>query len=233
MNPVNEDRLFELFDLLRLPVGSRVLDIGCGKGEMLIRLAEKYKINGVGVEKSPYTFREALRRKAERAPGADLEFLELDGKDYHPKGELADLSMCIGASWIYGGYKKTLEALSKMTKPLGWIMVGEPYWRKNPPTIYLRRAKLKRRLFNTHHGNVKTCESLNLAPVYALDSSLEDWDKYEGLHWFAAREYAARHPEDPDLKEIVMRDSRDREDYLKYGRDSLGWAVYLSQKKGD
>ena len=154
----------------------------------------------------------------------------MDGKDYRPQGELADLSMCIGASWIYSGYAKTLQALSEMTRPLGWIMVGEPYWRKSPPTAYLRRAKLMRRMFSTHHRNVKICESLGLVPVYALDSSLEDWDKYESLHWYAAREYAVRHPEDPDLKEILARDSRDREDYLKYGRDVLGWAVYLSQK---
>ena len=230
MNPVNEERLFELFDLLRLPVGSRVLDIGCGKGEMLVRLEEKYKIKGIGVDKSPYCVREALRLKGLRTPGADIEFLEMDGKDYRPEEE-ADLAMCIGASWIFDGYKNTLKALSSMTRPGGWVMVGEPFWRKSPPAVYLRRAKLKRSLFGTHYGNVKMCETVGLAPVYALVSSMADWDKYEGLHWYAAQEYAVTHHQDPDLKEILKRDAKDREHYLKHERDILGWAVYLSQKK--
>jgi cyclopropane fatty-acyl-phospholipid synthase-like methyltransferase len=52
MNPVNEDRLNRLYDLLELKQGARVTGIGCGKGKMLIRLAEKYHIKGVGVDKS-------------------------------------------------------------------------------------------------------------------------------------------------------------------------------------
>ena len=34
MNPVNEDRLERLYDLLELKQGARVIDVGCGKGEM-------------------------------------------------------------------------------------------------------------------------------------------------------------------------------------------------------
>jgi cyclopropane fatty-acyl-phospholipid synthase-like methyltransferase len=30
--------------------GLAVIDIGCGKGEILARLAERYKISGVGVD---------------------------------------------------------------------------------------------------------------------------------------------------------------------------------------
>ncbi len=59
MNPVNENSLEHLYDLLELKRGARVIDIGCGKGEMLIRLAEKYHVEGVGVDKSPYCIREA------------------------------------------------------------------------------------------------------------------------------------------------------------------------------
>jgi cyclopropane fatty-acyl-phospholipid synthase-like methyltransferase len=47
MNPVDETKLERLYDLLELNPSARVIDIGCGKGEMLIGLAEKYDIKGL------------------------------------------------------------------------------------------------------------------------------------------------------------------------------------------
>jgi ubiquinone/menaquinone biosynthesis C-methylase UbiE len=231
MNPVDEERLEDLYDLLKLRKGGRVTDIGCGKGEMLFRLAEKYSIRGVGIDISPYCIRQAVKQKSMRVPQADLKFLEMNGADYKPeKNESEDLATCIGASWIYGGYKKTLATLSKMAKPSGLVMVGEPFWRKTPPSAYLKREKLAKRSFNTHHGNMTTGVAQGLAPLYSLVSSEADWDKYEGLHWYATRQYANSHPEDPDLQDLLGRDARYRESYLKYQRDILGWAIYLFQK---
>src|SRR5712691_9221089 len=79
MNPVDETKLERLYDLLELRPNARVIDIGCGKGEMLIRLAEKYDIKGLGVDMSPYCIREAQKRKHQRTPQASLTFLEMDG----------------------------------------------------------------------------------------------------------------------------------------------------------
>jgi ubiquinone/menaquinone biosynthesis C-methylase UbiE len=232
MNPLDEEKLDELFDLLGLSPGATVTDIGCGKGEMLIRLAKKYRIKGIGVDKSPYCIRDAEKRKSELVPESDLKFLEMDGLGYKPENmESEDLTMCIGASWIYNGYKNTLKALSQMTRSKGRIMVGEPFWKKSPPQTYLRKAKIRKQLFSTHEGNFRIGEAIGLAPLYALVSSEGDWDRYEGLHWFAAREYVVSHPDDPDLKEIQARDTEARETYLHYERDIMGWAIYLFQKK--
>lgn len=231
MNPVDELRLWELCGLLHLFRGARVTDIGCGKGVMLIRLAEEYWIKGVGVDISRYSIKDAKERKMKLVPRANLKFLQLNGADYkHRNGESEDLTMCIGASWIYGGYINTLKALSRMTKPLGHVMVGEPFWRKTPSKTYLKLEGFSEKSFNTHHGNVNTGERVGLAPIYALVSSQTEWDKYEALHWYASREYATSHPRDPDLKDLLARDSKYRESYLKYGRDTLGWAIYLFEK---
>jgi SAM-dependent methyltransferase len=231
MNPVNEDRLDRLYDLLELKQGARVIDIGCGKGEMLIRLAERYHIKGVGVDKSPYCIREAAESKRKRAPQADLKFLEMDGAQYKPEnGEPSDFAMCIGATWIYGGYRNTIKALAGMTKPSGFAMVGEPFWRKTPSQEYVKSQRLTPDAFNTHRGNVATGGSEGLQPVYTLVSGEDDWDMYEGLHWYAAAEYAITNSEDPDLEELQARVSSERESYLRWGRETLGWAIYLFRK---
>jgi cyclopropane fatty-acyl-phospholipid synthase-like methyltransferase len=46
-NPLNTEKFERLCQLLRLKRGERVLDVACGKGEFLIRLAELYGIMGI------------------------------------------------------------------------------------------------------------------------------------------------------------------------------------------
>ena len=43
-NPISVEKIDELIALLRLKPGAKVLDIATGKGEFLIRLAERYLI---------------------------------------------------------------------------------------------------------------------------------------------------------------------------------------------
>src|SRR2546428_5738930 len=139
MNPVNENSLEHLYDLLELKRGARVIDIGCGKGEMLIRLAEKYHVEGVGVDKSPYCIREAAKSKRKRVPRADLKFLEMDGAQYDTgNGGSSDLAMCIGATWIYGGYRKKNKGRAGMKKKTGCVVGGGPFLRRKPPPPHLK-----------------------------------------------------------------------------------------------
>lgn len=231
MNPIDAQKLEELYPLLALRPASKVIDIGCGKGEMLIRLAEDYRINGVGIDKSPYCIREAEKQRRNRVPRAELKFLEMDGAQYKLADEQhADLAMCIGATWIYGGYKNTLTSLSNMAKPYGLLMVGEPFWRSDPPKNYLESESFSKESFSTHYSNVMIGEEAGLTLVYTLVSSKADWDAYEGLHWFAASEYSLSHTQDPDLEDLLARDSKEKQSYLKHGRDVLGWAIYLFRK---
>jgi hypothetical protein len=64
-------------------------------------------------------------------------------------------------------------------------------------------------------------------------SSSEDWDRYETLQWRAAARYAATRPGDPDVPELLERVARARHEYLAWGRDTLGWALYLFRRPAD
>jgi len=228
-NPMSTAKLDELVGLLRLNPGSAVLDIACGKGELLTRLAERYGISGIGVDISQYFVADAEQKLRERVPDAQTQILNMNGTDYSPD-QLFDLAMCIGASWVYKGHRGTLSALKSMTKPDALILVGEPFWLKDPDDAYLLAENLTREMFGTHYENVLVGEDEGLFPLYTMVSSHDDWDRYETLQWYAAEKYARDNPDDPDVSEILTRVAHGRTDYLHWGRDTLGWAMYLFRK---
>lgn len=231
-NPLSLEKLDELVSLLDLPDSARVLDIACGKAELLLRLVERYGVSGDGVDLSPYFVRDARARAIKRVPGAEPRFHEQDGRDYAAPPGSYDLALCLGASWTFGGYRGTLQALAGFVRTGGLVVSGEPYWRREPAPEYLAAGGEAAASFGTHAGNVATAVELGLVPLYTLVSSEDDWDRYEGLQWRAAERYAATHPNDPDAHEIVDRQRSHRDRYLRWERDTLGWAVYLFRWDG-
>jgi len=230
-NPISLSKLDDVLALLGLVRCARVVDIACGKGEMLARLAERYGVTGAGVDLSPFCVADARSKLAERAPGAKIEFFHMDGAGYRPETlESFDLASCIGASWVFGGHRATLRALRAMAAPGGYVLVGEPFWKREPHPEHLKFDGLTLEMFATHHGNVRIGQEEGLLPVYTAVSSADDWDRYETLQWFAADEYATTNPNDPDLPEIQEKTAHARELYLRWQRAALGWALYLFRK---
>lgn len=230
-NPMNKDKLEGLFSLLDLKPSSTVLDIACGKGEPLIRLAELYNISGIGVDISPYYIKVCENKKNKRIPDSDIKFLEMDGTKYSPKiNEVFDLTMCIGASFVYNGFIGTINALKKMTKPDGLLIIGEPYWLKEPDDEYLKMSGMKKDEFNSHYKNIDIGEKEGLTCIYTLVSSHDDWDHYETLQWWSTYEYVTVYPNDPDNTELLNQIKKTKKEYLLYGRDTLGWAIYVFKR---
>lgn len=232
-NPMSVEKFEELIALLRLEPGAQVLEIAMGKGEFIIRLAEKYRIEGIGIDLSPYHVSDAEKKCKERVSDAQLTFLVMDGAYYQPdKPESFDLVACIGASWIYGGHKETLKALKEMTAPGGWLVVGEPYWRQEPAAEFLKATGEERSKFGMHYENVEAGQELGLELVYTLVSNPDDWDRYEGLQWYSATEWTHAHPDDPDVREVLKRVAENRANFLRWGRETIGWSIYLFKKDG-
>jgi SAM-dependent methyltransferase len=230
-NPTSVEKLGHLVEQLRLPTGARVIDIACGKGEFLIRLAEAYGVNGLGIDLSPFFIAEARKRLEVRAPEAEVTFRQMDGAEFKlEKPHSFIVASCLGASWIYGGHAGALDALTEMVAPGGWVITGEPYWLKEPCEEHLKVLGLPKEAFGTHIGNVEAGEMRGLDLVHTLVSSGDDWDRYEGLKWSASVEHARSHPDDPDLPEIVRRVGDEKAAYLRWGRDTIGWAIYVFRR---
>lgn len=228
MNPQSKEKFDELIGLLDLKPGSKVLDIGCGKGEFLIRLANSINIKAVGIDLSPYVIKEAIERSKGLLKDSSIRYVESDGKAYlEEESSEYDLTSCMGASWIFGGHEGTIKAMMKVTKKNGIIIAGEPYWIKEPSDWYLETSGVKYEDFLTNAGNLEVGEKLGLRPMYVMVSNLDDWDRYEGLQSLATDRYVKNNPEDEDNEELIKRVSKYRTAYIREGRDVLGWALYV------
>ena len=226
-NPTSEAKVDEMANLLPLQPGSKVLDIACGKAELLLRIATRHQCSGVGVDISPYEVEEAQRRTASRNLQDRIEIVLASGADYDIQPHSFDLAMCIGATWVWNGYEGTIEALKKAVTPGGLIAIGEPFKMKEPSAEYLAAEPGFADGIVTHAENVRIALEHGLTPLYTIASNHDDWDRYESLQWIAAEEYAREQPEDPDVPELLSRSRKSRDIYLEHGRETLSWAIYL------
>lgn len=229
-NPLSEAKVDELVELLDLSDDAQVLDIACGKGEILRRIVARWHCRGVGVDLSSDWVAQARRKMVDANLAEAVKIVQGDGAKYGGTRESVDATLCIGASWIWGGHRGTLEALSRWTRSTGMIVVGEPFWTTNPSKEYLKAAELSPSSFATHRENVNTGTELGLRFLHALVSNQDEWDRYEGYQWYAAEKYARDNPDDPDVPELLQKMRNHRDIYLRWGRDQLGWAIYLFAK---
>lgn len=232
-NPTSEAKLAHLIRLLDLPKGTDVVDIACGKGEFLLRLVEEYEVSGVGVDISPYCIEDCRRKAADRLSKPNIKFTQMDGAEFRPEQPASlHLAACIGASWVFKNHNEALRTLRSWVVPGGLVVVGEPFWLHDPSQGYLDASGLQRENFGTHADNVKVGERHGLQLVYTIVSDKNDWDQYEGLQWLAADEYARQNPNDPDITELMDRVTSSKNIYLKWGRDTIGWAIYIFRRDG-
>ncbi len=229
-NPFSATKVESILELLDLPHGGRVLDIATGKAELPIRLIERYHVEVVGIDYSSPFLREAREQIALRVPETSFTLLEEDATIFHQEPETFDLASCVGASEIFGGFEKTLHKLADFVRPGGYVLIGDGYWKQEPEPAYLEALLTSRAELQMHAENVAAGVVLGVTPLYASVCNDDEWDRYEWLHLRNIERYARENPEDPDVPALLERIHSWRDIYLRWGRDTLGFGLYLFQK---
>jgi hypothetical protein len=125
-----------------------------------------------------------------------------------------------------------LKALSAFAKPGGLVVAGEPFAYHPEEAEQFAGRGLAESAFRSHAGNAAIGAEEGLSLLYTIVSSVDDWDRYQGLQWRAAERYAREHPQDPDAAEVAASQRGHRDRYLREERDALGWAIYLFMTPG-
>ena len=104
--------------------------------------------------------------------------------------------------------------------------MGEPFWRSTPDEEYLAWSGMRATSSAPTSRTSRPATPWAWYPLLALVSNGDEWDRYETLQWRAAARYAAAHPDDPDFPSCSSA-WNSRHEYLTWGRETLGWALYL------
>lgn len=226
-NPLDPAVLERAMDGLGLSAGDRVIDVGCGKAALLVDLAARHGIAGTGVDINGAFLAEGWALAARAGVASAVSLIEAGAGALDLAPASFALGLCIGSTHALGGYPETLRGLGRLVRPGGHVLVGQGYWKRPPDAEYLERLGATVDEMTTHEGNVAAGVAEGLVAGGAWVSGDDDWDRYEDLYADTVEDYAAGHPEDPDAPAMLERIRRWRETYRRWGRDTLGFGLYL------
>jgi SAM-dependent methyltransferase len=228
LNAFSEEKVALLGRTLGLSRNTRVLDLACGKGEMLCTWARDHGISGVGVDQSSFFVDDARARGAELGVGGRIEFVEADAGTF-ASAEPVDVASCLGASWIAGGVDGIVELLRSSVRPDGLMLVGEPYWRREPDSADVLAAchAADATSYSSLPALIDRLTSLGCDVVGMLLADQDDWDEQASARWLSIRRWLDTHPDDPLAADFRHELTEIPRAHVRYQREYLGWGVFV------
>ncbi|WP_100444442.1 SAM-dependent methyltransferase [Glycomyces xiaoerkulensis] len=226
-NPLTGEKLAALGAAIDPEPGTSMLDLACGKGEMLSTWARDHRVTGTGVDISTVFLGAARDRAAELGVADRVEFIHADASA-HVAAEPVGIASCIGATWIGDGVPGTVELLRRSLAPGGLMLIGEPYWRREPED----RATVE----GCHIGGeedllalpdlIERFGALGCDVVEMVLADQDSWDRYVAAQWLNIRRWLDANPEDVLAPEMRAELDTAPVKHVRYQREYLGWGVF-------
>lgn len=202
-----------------------MLDLASGSGELLCTWAREHEITGTGVDISTVFTAAARRRAVELGVAGRVTFVHGDAAGFVAAEPVA-VACCVGATWIGGGFDGTVALLRRSLAPGGVIVVGEPYWRREPDAAVAAGCGVDSPAeFRSLPGLLRRVGELGYDVVELVVADQEGWDRYEAAQWRNVRDWLVANPDDELAAAMRAELSTGPERYARYRREYLGWAV--------
>ncbi|MDR7273679.1 SAM-dependent methyltransferase [Catenuloplanes atrovinosus] len=221
-----------LGDALRLPAGSTVLDLACGKGELLCTWARDHGVTGTGVDLSTAFLADARARAADLGVADRVGFVHGDAGRY-VADEPVDLVACVGATWIAGDTPGTVRLMERSVRPGGMLLVGDVFWRVDPPREAVEAifGDLRGVDCLSLPGAVERFHELGYDVVELVAADERGWDRYVAASWLSMRRWLDANPDDELAPEIRAELTRSQSQHVRWQRPYLGWAMFALMRR--
>lgn len=232
LNPFTPEKFATLGAAIGLRPGMTVLDLCCGKGEMLSTWARDHQVTGTGVDISTVFLAAARERAAALGVADHVAFVHGDAAT-HVAAAPVDVAACIGATWIGDGVTGTVALLERSLRPGGTMLIGEPFWRAEPPNEEAIRAchVTNRDDYRTLPDLVALFGELGYDLVEMVLADGDSWDRYRAAQWRNLRTWLDANPHDELAPELRAELDRAPLDYVSYERPLVGWGVFALMKR--
>ena len=232
--PLSEARASRLVARLTRNGPRTVLDIGCGWGELMLRILEAAPdATGLGLDMDQGDLDRGRDNARARGLADRVTFVRESGVGTR-RGP-ADLVLCLGASHALteveppGHTAAALAELRRLVNPGGRVLLGEGFWHRTPT-----EAELAGMWPGTTAGEfgdlaslVDRAVSAGFRPAWIETATLEEWEDFESGYQCDEEEWLATHSDHPKAAEISERVDQHRSFWLRGYYGLLGLA-YLT-----
>ena len=164
-----------------LSAADLALDLGCGRGELLIRLVMRWQCAGLGLDRSREWLDLARAEAATRAPTGEFEWVQDDIHDAMKEAQLDPLGLaaCVGATHALSGPLPMMRRLKHHVRPGGFVLIGDGAWTGRPSAGALAGLECRPDDYVTAEQWLKAANREQLTPVHVVSSDRGAVDAYE------------------------------------------------------
>lgn len=231
-SPLGQAHAARLIHSLDSLAGKRIVDIGCGWAELLLRaLHGEPTATGLGIDLSEQAIEHGRANARARGLQERVELVVGDVGAW--PGTAANVVFNIGAAHVWGADPVThtanaLGAAADLLRPGGRFLFGECFWTREPTSQELEAMRdVPRGQYRSMGDLVDLALSHGFRLRALSQASLEEWDDFENRHAQGWEEWLSAHPDSPDAGKVRAQADRRREFRIRGARDTLGFA-YLS-----
>lgn len=222
----SEDHIFEALRDLNLPSDqTTVLDLGCGKGGVSVRLAEKFGFKVTGVDVMD-VFLDDARTKAEEHHVSHLcQFINQDIHEFVSDDHHFDVVILASLGGILGDLNQTVSKLRNQVRTGGYLLIDDGYLRD--------KNSLDRKGYDHYRNHQNTINELTMyndkiiREISTTEFSLKINDEYLSLIRKRGAELIKKHSE---LKDDITTYIRLQEEECDIIENEIEGALWLIQK---
>ncbi len=220
--PLSASHADRLLENLRLTEADRVVDLGCGRGELLLRaVADVPGLIGEGVELDYSNVERARSAAVARGLADRVTFTEQDLRNYR---RTAGRVICIGADHVWGGPVPALSSLQARVEPSGRLLFGGGFWSRSPSPELVE-------MFGDLPATLEALLAASVSAGWKVDyhdiADLREWDDFETAWNRDLEDISRREPSTVRGQQADRIARQRREEYYNGYRGVLGFAYLI------